>query len=426
MDQDNDLSDSGGKQEMEAKGGSGGLLTARRDIKLQDFPDVFTSWNDTSVPCDRRLSRAARKVVKRHILQSVFRHLGEMKTVGDKSSVHDLLQQWLASILASQHDRENCPLAPDRDMYKEDEIQTHFVYIQSLPGGFQRNLKVAYPQYVLNYRRDGNDLKDRHPGYWYQCGYCGKTFVSQYYLDLHMATKHHSSSSRQTHQHKACPATAWCKLVGMANCHQQALLDEPYYDRGSGGWDDGAASKMIQHKWSKISHSIPCSTQQLQSDCRSILSSCGLMDLQDNTQDDDWVSTPPHTETAKQFCQTLTCPLQQSLWHYFEDEAHDFLLGLTSTTLIPSVASFQAHWESTWRREADHHSNLFTWTGTTVLTLLCVWILHKMLVATNKRWSSTSKRNSIPSGQRLLHKRGNNYRPSPRSSNAGRVRLKRD
>jgi hypothetical protein len=400
-------------------------------VPFKEFPDLYTSWNDTkSVTCDRRLSRAAREVLRQHLLHSVFRELEHVerdeKPFGYENrdeTAHNLLERWLTVIPNWDRDnttKEKCILHPQRqDLYHNDDAQTRHVYIQSLPGGFAKNLKIAYPQSVLKYRRTSEEYPSLH---WYQCGYCGKTFVSQFYLDVHLTTHHfHDDPAPGI----ICPAIEWCKLVGIANCHHQALQDEPFYDRGR-GWGRDAATTMIQHKWSKITHSVPCSVQQLRQDCESVLASCGLLDP-DEAKYDHGAPTSRHTEmTAVSFCHALTCPPQQNLWHYFEEEAHGYLIGLTSTTSIPSVMSFRAQWETIWRTETEHHNSLSSWIGITVLGLLLLWILNKAFITTNV--SVSSKRTSIPSGQRLLYKKGSQYRAisSKNSATKRRTRIKLD
>lgn len=409
--------------------------------KVDDFPDVYSSWNSSSsAPCDRRFSRAAREVLRKHLLRTIFRDLERVErhvafsSGYEDETVHILLGRWLTSIPSSysldsiETAQESCPLLPQQDIYKEDDAQTRHVYIPSLPGGVNKNLKIAYPQTVLKYRRrHGADDRNNknHPGYWLQCGYCLKTFISQFYLDIHLTTHH-----GQAQQDKVCPARQWCKLVGMSNCHHQALHDEPFYDRGSAGWGKDSSSAMIHHKWTKIAHSIPCSVAQLRNDCQSVLVTCGFLDPNGDAQDDDddnWAPTSHHGKLAYRFCQTLTCPPQQNLWQFLEDEAYDFFLGLTSTTSIPSAVSFEAQWESLWRREANHHTILFSWMGIMVLLLLSFWILRTMLVAARR--GVLPARNAIPPGQRLLYKRGSQYRTSTtgRSGMTGpRTRPKQD
>jgi hypothetical protein len=183
---------------------------------------------------------------------------------------------------------------------------------------------------------------------------------------------------------------------------------------------------MIQHKWSKIAHSVPCSLHQLHEDCESMLSSCGLLEhFVDNHN--HLAPTLQHTKlTEVSFCGTLTCPPQHTLWNFFGEEIHGYLLGFTSTTSIPSLASFRAQREAIWRAETEHRIILFSWRGITVLGFLLFWILTKVFMAAPLRVSSA--RTTIPTGRRLLYKSGSQYRAiAPRNSAAKkRSRIKCD
>jgi hypothetical protein len=163
--------------------------------------------------------------------------------------------------------------------------------------------------------------------------------------------------------------------------------------------------------------------QQLHEDCESILSSCGLLEhFEDNHH--HLAPTLQHTNMSEvSFCRTLSCPPQQTLWNFFGEEVHGTLLGFTSTTSISSLASFRAQWEAIWRAETEHQIILFSWRGITVLGFLLFWILTK---AAPLRVSSA--RTTIPTGRRLLYKRGSQYRAiAPRDSAAmQRSRIKCD
>jgi hypothetical protein len=403
------------------------------NFPFMELPDFSTSWNETkSAPCDRRLSRAAREFLRRHLLHTAFwdlkhvqRDVEPFRYENSNETVHTLLERWLAkmpSLASDETTKSECLLHPHKqDLYRDDDAQTQHIHVQSLPGGLRKNLKIAYPQSVLKHGRTSDETKHASL-HWFQCAFCGKIFITQFYLDVHLTT-HHPHNDQASGM--VCPAIEWCKLVGMANCHHQALQDEPLYDRGIGSGSD-AFTAMIQHKWSKISHSVPCSVQQLHEDCESILSSCGLLEhFEDNHH--HLAPTLQHTNmTEVSFCRTLSCPPQQTLWNFFEEEAHGYLLGFTWTTSILSLASFRAQWEAIWRAETEHQSILFSWRGITVLVFLLLWILTKAFVAPPLRVSSA--RTTIPSGQRLLYKRGSHYRAiAPRNSaTKKRTRIKCD
>jgi hypothetical protein len=192
-------------------------------------------------------------------------------------TVHSLLERWLAMILSLASDKtteSECLLHPHKqEFYRDDDAQTQHIYVQSLPGCVRKNLKIVYPQNVLNHRRTSEET--RHPSLQrFPCAFCGKKIISQFYLDVHLTTHqvHNDQASG-----KVCPAIEWCKLVGMANWRHQALLQEPLYDRRIGSGSD-AFTAMIQHKWSKIAFSSVICTTAAHEDCESMLSSWGLLE----------------------------------------------------------------------------------------------------------------------------------------------------
>ena len=263
--------------------------------------------------CDRRLSRAARTLLKRQVLRAA----DEKET--EDHDVWTLLDQWLGK----SHHKE-CSLLPNRDALRHDEEQSLPVPISTST----RNFGWAYPSATLQKRRSRSPLR---PQEWWQCGYCGKTFATRYYLDLHM-TEHHGHHGIVEDAGLICPAVEWCKVVGLANCHEQALADETYYDRGSGGWGDDR--KHIEHKWTKLSHSVPCILESVQSECREALNKCGV--------------------GSTLFCDSIACPKHKS-WHLY------------SLNLLPD------HWQDTWLEEAQHHPG---WLGFLLVCFISVWVYY--------------------------------------------------
>jgi hypothetical protein len=429
-----------------------------------DFPDVYSSWKqDTTLECDRRLSRAARNFLKEHLLNTVYDFDDDHKLNGkqqnrrgatgeDDSDVWTLLERWLASVPQKRllRSAKSCPLqlSEEReDVYRNDEMHTKLVHVQSFPGGTIRAMTAAYPNYVMKYRptatqnydnrRKNKNHRHEPPNYWYRCGYCEKTFTSQFYLDIHMMTHHHQRHNDHhndsTHSNMAtiiCPAIDWCQLIGHANCHERALEDEPYYDRGSNGWaiED---SNSIRHKWYKIAHSIPCHVDIIRNDCRSILIDCGILPPStttttttttdgtdgDTNDNDDWtVTSSSYILSAERFCQSLTCPNQRSLWKYFGEE--DILDG---SRLSPKKApsGIGDHWKDIWHNEIHHHQRLFSTVGFVVVLALIVWISRVILFSVKE--STNTGRRSIPAGQRLLHKRGTQYQGATGSLSSART-----
>eukprot|EP00980_Cylindrotheca_fusiformis_P007016 scaffold1474_cov132-Cylindrotheca_fusiformis.AAC.12 len=219
--------------------------------------------------CDRRLSRAARKLVHQHLLRILEAEDSNLfHGFLDHSDVWGLLEHWLhGSVRAGQE----CSLIPSLDTYRVDE--EHTIVMEA-----SRKTNGAYPTFVSQER-----LKSSKPQIWFQCAYCSKTFSSRFYLDAHLQRKH-----RVEEKSTVCPASDWCRAVGLANCHKVALEDEPYYGRGSNGWgDDGT---LIRHKWMKKAHAVSCSVEEIRADCHSVLEGCGI------------------TEDSNGWCDSLVCP----------------------------------------------------------------------------------------------------------------------
>ncbi len=142
-------------------------------------------------------------------------------------------------------------------------------------------------------------------------------------------------------------------MVGLANCHEQALLDEPYYDRGSSGW--GADGPSIQHKWTKLAHAVPCALDTLRADCRRILvDACRVSEA----------------SRLVPLCETLSCP-RYHFWHTIS----------SSSTTVPD------HWREMWRHESHHHGSGVV--GGILLCLgLCAYVYAMTTTLTTNRRSS--------------------------------------
>ena len=145
-------------------------------------------------------------------------------------------------------------------------------------------------------------------------------------------------------------------LLGDANCHMQALNDEPYYAAGSsGGWGnvvDEASLQLIKHKYEKVARSISCETQVLQANCRHV--------LLDQCRVSDHLS----------FCEELTCPLHH----------HHSYFGSSSKALLQD-------WHSIWHHESHYYLHS---TGTLVGLVCCVVVVVSIGVY-NYHYHSKSK-----------------------------------
>jgi hypothetical protein len=320
--------------------------------------DIFDDPSSDTV-CDRRLSRAARSLLRKHLLRAQHKHghngvspldshshshshshsprytntytnnnnNNNILLYNDDEETSQYIDVWsLLEDMLGKTDASKCPLIPSRDVWRHDEEHTSRIRVPS-------HLNFAYPAHALQQRRKASPNRLSH---WFQCGYCGKVFSTQYYLDVHMQTRHpHDDVNGGV----VCPANDWCRVVGLANCHEQALLEEPYYGRGSGGW--GADRKFVEHKWKKVAHnSAPCDLEAIRADCRSILALRCAVALADD------------------ICAGLECPTHHR-WQTFSDSMSIF---------VPD------HWQKTWMKEARGHHHM----GFVILVFLVVfgWIFH--------------------------------------------------
>jgi hypothetical protein len=319
-------------------------------ILLEQVVDVY-SWNTTS-SCDRRLSRAARSLLQRHL-----RRLDPSLPSNDKQQVvvddvWTLLDQWLETTA-----RQKCPLNSNMDVLRHDEEHSIAIPIPS-------NLNGAYPTQVLQQRRKNSP---RRPSHWWQCGYCGKTFGTRFYLDLHLQQHHHHHPSQSIENDgMICPAKDWCRVVGLANCHAQALVEEPFYDRGSGGW--GADRTFVQHKWTKVAHSVPCNVTEIQMECRSVMeTACG----------GNMMSS---SNSSELFCESLSCPSHHHFWQ--QDSGSD------------------DHWYEMWLLEKAQHHSRGLLGGMLFCVALCLSVYALSLPPPKMK---KGKRHNHP-GRRLLQK----------------------
>lgn len=303
--------------------------------------------------CNRRLSRAARSLLENTLRQVVLR--GD-PLIHDSDDIWTLLEHWLRDARPSE-----CPLFPSRDLLRYDEEQ-------SIPIKPPSNPKGAYPSLTIKERRKKQNAKKTK--YWWKCGICSKVFASRYYMDLHLKTHHNPdqiiggdgsdfASGSSLDPMLVCPADDWCRMLGEANCHEQALRNEPFYGRGSDGWE--ADGQFIQHRYLKESHSIRCNIDTIRSNCRSILEDCRVSDTS--------------------LCDVLECPAHH---HFWQD----------ASSLMPQ------DWHSIWMYETKNG------TGTIVGILLCVllsaWVYYMTMMSPYASRKSTG--NQLNPGKRGLTK----------------------
>lgn len=279
-----------------------------------------------SFECDRRLSRAAREIVQRRILPLLSSSLQNPSNV----------------LRESIRDATTCILHPDRDVLLNDELNS--IKIQAGPSR-------------LTPRR--NNL----PHWWYECGVCGKKFLTRYYLDLHFENSHFSKVG------DVCPAISYCHALG--GCDEVALELEPWYGRGSGG--AGPDAPQIRQLWRKRAHSESCDEiklkQEVRPACEDMMRKCFTESVA--------------KELIVGVCDTLTC--------------HHRLHQLAG-----HVAKHVHSWKSQWD---EHHNHSVGWLGAIVVTCVGVyyyWLAYRRLRPGKSTTRLLSKK---PSSTRWYRKR---------------------
>jgi hypothetical protein len=349
--------------------------------------------------CDRRLSRAARFILRKHLsklLRAVVppnknqRKDNNNKNAAikedDEETVWDLLHRVLPKTAGNNNNFASCLLHPSLDRFKADEEHVAMVSPQI-------NLK-AYPSSIVKARHKESPQR---PQFWYQSTYSGKVFATRFYLDWHMdrcdqPDGHPLSDNGCVDCY--CPATTWCQaLGGESACHEVALQLEPYYDRGSGGWGDDRS--YVQHKMDKKAHSIPCdkdTIEQSRQACHALFESCGW-----NREDDSSTEVSPlsgrvvHTH----ICEALACP--NRIFHHMLGGLHP--------------EAWMDEWHLEWSRQTliQHELGIV---GILIVFGLLVWYLPFIWkgLGGETGWSrlvdvgDRDRRRPNASGRRLLQK----------------------
>jgi hypothetical protein len=340
--------------------------------------------------CDRRLSRAARFILRKH-LSRVWsavvppdknqRKDSKNVAMDDEETVWDLLHRVLP-IAAGNNNVDLCLLHPSRDRFKADEE-----HVAMVPP--QINLK-AYPSSVVKAR---SKESPQRPQSWYQSTYSRKVFATRFYLDWHMdRSEPNGQLSDSGCVDCYCPATTWCQaLGGESACHEVALQLEPYYDRGSGGW--GADRSHVQHKMAKGAHSIPCDKETIELSkqaCRALFESCGW-----NSEDENSTVSPLTGRVVhSQICEALTCP--NRIFHHMLGGLHP--------------EAWMDEWHLEWSRQTVQHDLGIV--GIVIVLGLLVWYLPSLWkgLGGETGWSrlvdagDRGRRRPDASGRRLLQK----------------------
>jgi hypothetical protein len=243
-----------------------------------------------------------------------------------------------------------CPLDPELDSFRDLELSVSV----HLPASVKRSPRST----IAN---------------WFTCELCGKVFATRYYLDLHQSNHHHdhSESSTTNGNNNVCLGTTVCQALG--GCHEQALLLEPYYARGSGGTGPDAAAVKAAY-----ARQLPTCTSESMAQSRDL---CVAM-------------------MADCFPHDLAIQLQHAVCDH--------------AISCQSKVSGYRHWYL-WRDEWEEHyeNQKLGWVGVVLLVGLGIYYLSTVV----DRWLGTAStsgggRNRNSEGRRLLQKNSRGTRSS--------------
>lgn len=370
--------------------------------------------------CDRRLSRAARSILKRHLLSTlkiVQAHGDEDNNTGNEVTVWDLLDQ----SLASSSTKTNCALIPSQDLlkYHENHIERiHVPYKTSSPrSGNGISFRAAiYQQSKVQWKQ--------YP--WYKCLLCGKMFSSQYYIDQHMDTHHshliqdkndgQNNNQKSNENNWICPGTTWCSALPF--CSQHALSLEPYYGRGSSGlsmhdrddihrqlWYETYHPEMIQHNNEHDEHhhhrhhhydttvasSGGCDEDEMYQSklrCYKMIHDCfgsGSEETNNNMED-----SIQH-QLEHNLCDSISCPNRLHQWFY------EATTGSASSDLMKQHIH---EWHDEWIEYYEHHHEI-GWMGLLLIVVLAIGY-SCFFCLNNEGTNTTRRRQKDPRGTRLL------------------------
>jgi hypothetical protein len=194
--------------------------------------------------CDRRLSRAARELVRWHLVEA----WKEAYTVTGATEFDLDVTEWniwqlLDATLVVPTDSYNetdmiCPLLSALDVYKLHEQSS--TTLDGTVLGTIRN--AAIPGSLHTGRKRNRPIQP----VLHRCDLCNKIFTSLFYMDKHFDEKHGMDDSMYLSNDLVCPAVTYCKFLSDTACYDQAMLTEPYYGQGSDGY--GSDHHTVKHK----------------------------------------------------------------------------------------------------------------------------------------------------------------------------------
>lgn len=398
--------------------------------------------------CDRRLSRAAREIIRRSLEKglALLKYNGAPAAHDDEPfslTIWELLDRSLTQ-------NQSCPL--HYDILKHHEQSSH--ELRSPPSvhsfsavPFQRGLQgLPYTSpHALALLRLSAEQRRREAYQrssfvemkqeWFQCALCGKMFTSQYYLDAHLDRKHAHQVSSSDHQDSptattapqrqpisACPAVDWCRFLSLPLCRDMALELEPFYGRGSAGLRNDGISHENQRHWYQQAHGRTCQPVEMRAAakaCRTMIQTCFA-----EQKDKDHTTTRNGFNRLNQqqqaaladflehsLCDSISCEHRihnlflasqtSGLSRQNSISSHSNLpTGSASTPAYAKQSYYHRHtqeWKQLWSHYYAQHHSLGFW-GMTLLICLFLWYY---CVAYVWYWDR-ARRRPQQSGSRLL------------------------
>jgi hypothetical protein len=218
--------------------------------------------------CDRRRSRAARELLRHHLIRTWEEANRILSSTSPKTtSVKDYdyhkynmdVTEWnvwqlLDATIVPTNDNDShrevnditsfpiCPLIPKYDLWKEHE-ESYSIFDMTSAMIPQRYRNSAIPGILHHSRTGPKHASKSMPSQQYQqlyplmyhCDLCQKGFTSQYYLDQHLINKHPmtpNSSITPTLSDRICPADIYCSFLSPIVCDDYIMRHEPYYGPG--------------------------------------------------------------------------------------------------------------------------------------------------------------------------------------------------
>jgi hypothetical protein len=407
---------------------------------LAEAPSTTTSEEGTSATlyrkahssvCDRRLSRAAREILKRKLQQTRLLADSSYSTAGTYTAtstnngkengntgmdtditVWELLDRFLVPN-SNAATSSKCPFVPSRDL-----LRYHEEHALTVPAQGARYSATSAP--LVGRRRTGG-----RPA-WHQCALCKKLFSSRYYLDQHFDNRHAQELSSETNTSKSnnsigdsdadpsidmefyCPAVEWCRAFSDQACQDMALELEPYYDRGSDGY--GNDRWTVSRKLSQAAHAVPCTTAAMEEatrQCRLTVGACFGGAKEGGDAHLTNTAAPPggrQLYLEESLCPTMSC---HSRLHQLFAGASTGVRPASSTsrtttgsTTTVTLTDRIQEWQDEWTYYNQEHGKV-GWMGFLLIIGLLLWYAVKVIQQQQHRAAQPRR---TTAGTRLLRK----------------------